>query len=151
MQGYYHNEAANKEVFTEDGWFRTGDIGKLDEYGALHITGRIKNLIILANGENIAAEAIENLVYDIPYVKEVICYGEEDLIVAEMFLDEEVADAKDRINGDIQELNNKLPQIRNIGKIVLRETEFPKTTTKKIRKSSEVEMTLPGGCGRGRI
>ncbi len=135
MQGYYHNEAANKEVFTEDGWFRTGDIGKIDEYGALHITGRIKNLIILANGENIAAEAIENLVYDIPYVKEVICYGEDDLIVAEMFLDEEVADAKDRINADIQELNNKLPQIKNIGKIVLRETEFPKTTTKKIKRN----------------
>ena len=55
--------------------------------------------------------------------------------MAEMFLDEEVADAKDRINGDIQELNNKLPQIRNIGKIVLRETEFPKTTTKKIKRN----------------
>jgi len=135
MQGYYHNEAANKEVFTDDGWFRTGDIGRIDEYGALHITGRIKNLIILANGENIAAEAIENLVYDIPYVKEVICYGEDDLIVAEMFLDEEVKDGKDRINADIQELNNKLPQIRNIGKIVLRETEFPKTTTKKIKRN----------------
>ena len=135
MQGYYHNEAANKEVFTEDGWFRTGDIGKIDEYGTLHITGRIKNLIILANGENIAAEAIENEIYSIPYVKEVIVYGEDDLIVAEMFLDEEVADAKERINADIQEVNQKLPQIRNIGKIVLRDTEFPKTTTKKIKRN----------------
>ena len=135
MQGYYHNEAANKEAFTDDGWFRTGDIGKIDEYGALHITGRIKNLIILSNGENLAAEAIENEVYSIPYVKEVICYGEDDLIVAEMFLDEEVADASERINADIMELNQKLPQIKNIGKIILRETEFPKTTTKKFKRN----------------
>ncbi len=134
MLGYYHNEAENEKVFV-DGWFKTGDIGSIDKYGALHITGRIKNLIILANGENIPAESIEEQIYTIPYVKEVICYGKDNVIVAEVYLDEEVADAKDRINDDIQTVNQRLPQIRNIGKVVVRDTEFQKTTTKKIKRN----------------
>jgi len=133
MQGYYHNEAENEEVFV-DGWFRTGDVGFIDEYGALHITGRIKNLIILSNGENIPAESIEEAVYTIPYVKEVVAYGKDNVIVAEVFLDEDVPDAKDRINADIQTINKKLPLVRNIGKVVVRDTEFEKTTTKKIKR-----------------
>ena len=134
MLGYYHNEAENEKVFV-DGWFRTGDIGKIDEYGALHITGRIKNFIILGNGENIPAESIEQEIYTIPYVKECIAYGKDNVIVAEVYLDEDLADAKDRINDDIQAVNQRLPQIRNIGKVVVRDTEFPKTTTKKIKRN----------------
>lgn len=134
MRGYYHNDYENQQVFS-DGWFRTGDLGTIDKFGALHITGRIKNLIILGNGENIAAESIEQLVYAIPYVKEVIAYGKDDAIVAEMFLDDEIADAKERIYEDIKAINQKLPLVRNIGKIVIRDTEFPKTTTKKIKRN----------------
>lgn len=135
MVGYYHNDEANKEVFTQDGWFKTGDIGKIDEYGALHITGRIKNLIILGNGENIPAESIEQEIYTIPYVKEAVAYGEDNVIVAEVYLDEEFENAKDMIEADIQKVNRVLPQVRNIGKVVVRETEFPKTTTKKIKRN----------------
>lgn len=133
MVGYYHNEAENESVFV-DGWFKTGDIGFIDEYGALHITGRIKNLIILSNGENIPAESMEEAVYTIPYVKEVVAYGKDNAIVAEVYLDEEVADAKERINADIQVVNKRLPLVKNIGKVVIRDTEFPKTTTKKIKR-----------------
>ena len=134
MLGYYHNETENEKVFV-DGWFRTGDIGKFDEYGALHITGRIKNLIILGNGENIPAESIEQEIYTIPYVKECIAYGKDNIIVAEVYLDEDITNAKDRINDDIQVVNQRLSQIRNIGKVVVRDTEFPKTTTKKIKRN----------------
>lgn len=134
MLGYYHNDAENEKVFV-DGWFRTGDIGFLDKYGALHITGRIKNLIILGNGENIPAESIEEEIYKIPYVKECIAYGKDNNIVAEVYLNEEVPGAKERIEGDIQAVNQRLPQIRNIGKVVIRDTEFPKTTTKKIKRN----------------
>lgn len=134
MLGYYHNEAENKKVFA-DGWFKTGDIGSIDEYGTLHITGRIKNLIILGNGENISAESIEEQIYTIPYVKEAIAYGKDNMIVAEVFLDEEVPDAKKMIHSDIQKINQRLPQIKNIGKVIVRETEFPKTTTKKIKRN----------------
>lgn len=134
MLGYYHNDAENEKVFV-DGWFRTGDLGFLDEYGALHITGRIKNLIILGNGENIPAEAIEEEIYKIPYVKECIAYGKDNMIVAEVYLDDETPDANERIDADIQAVNQRLPQIRNIGKVVVRDTEFPKTTTKKIKRN----------------
>lgn len=134
MVGYYHNDAESRKVFI-DGWFRTGDLGRIDEYGALHITGRIKNLIILSNGENISAESIEEQVYSIPYVKEVIAYGENDAIVAEVFLDDEVPDAKERIDADIRGINQGLPLMKNIGKVVIRDTEFPKTTTKKIKRN----------------
>jgi len=134
MQGYYHNDAENAKAFT-DGWFRTGDIGSVDEYGALHITGRIKNLIILSNGENIAAEYIEEQVYTILYVKEVVAYGKDDVITAEVYLDEEVPDAGERIHEDIAILNRTLPITKNIGKIVIRDSGFPKTTTKKIKRN----------------
>lgn len=134
MRGYYHNNFENQKVFS-DGWFHTGDLGTIDKYGALHITGRIKNLIILSNGENIAAEGIEQLVYAIPYVKEVVAYGKDDAIVAEIFLDDEISDAKERIYEDIKAINQKLPLVRNIGKVVIRDTEFPKTTTKKIKRN----------------
>lgn len=134
MQGYYHMEGENEKVFI-DGWFKTGDLGKIDEYGALHVTGRIKNLIILGNGENIPAESIEEQIYTIPYVKEVIAYGKNNMIIAEVYLDENVADAKERIHGDIQCINQRLPLIKNIGQVIIRDTEFPKTTTKKIKRN----------------
>lgn len=134
MAGYYHNHAENETAFVGN-WFRTGDLGYIDEYGALHITGRIKNLIILGNGENIPAESIEQQVYMIPYVKEVVAYGQDDVIVAEVFLDEDITDAKDRIQDDIKALNRRLPLARNVGKVVIRDTEFPKTNTKKIKRN----------------
>ena len=133
MHGYYHNDEENRNAFV-DGWFRTGDIGFFDEYGELHITGRIKNLIILGNGENIPAEGVESEIYKIPYVKECIVYGEKNMIVAEVYLDEDMEDAKERIESDIRLLNRRLPQARNIGKVTIRDTEFPKTTTKKIKR-----------------
>lgn len=134
MLGYYHNEAENEKVFAE-GWFKTGDLGRLDEYGALHITGRMKNLIILGNGENIPAEFLEEKIRAISYVKEVITYGKDNMIVAEIYLDEEEEGAKERIHTDIQLLNQTLPLVRNIGKVIIREKEFPKTTTKKIKRN----------------
>ncbi len=135
MVGYYNNEKENAGAFTEDGWLKTGDLGRIDEKGELYITGRIKNLIILANGENISAEAVEEKIYAFPYVKEAIAYGENGVIIAEVYLDEEVPDGKDRIQEDIKKLNRDLPLVKNIGKIIVRDTEFPKTSTKKIKRN----------------
>lgn len=133
-QGYYNNPDENGKAFC-GGWFRTGDIGYLDSSGALHVTGRIKNLIILGNGENIPAEAIEEYIYTIPYVKEAVAYGENNMIVAEVYLDEDAADAKERIEADIRAVNRTMPLNRNIGRVVIRNTEFPKTTTRKIKRN----------------
>ena len=134
MLGYYHNEEENNKVFS-DGWFKTGDIGKIDEFGALHITGRIKNLIILANGENIAAETIEKAVCTSPYVKEVVAFENDGAIAIEVYLDKDFQNAEQKIHSDIEKLNRTLPVTQNIGKVIIRDTEFPKTTTKKIKRN----------------
>lgn len=138
MAGYYKNDAENKKAFI-DGWFRTGDLGRIDRYGALHITGRIKNLIILSNGENVAAEEIEAMIEQCPWVKEVIAYGENDRIVAEIYPDPEVSDSRERIQEDIKRINGQLPQHKNIGQVKFRNSEFPKTTTKKIKRNFRSE------------
>lgn len=135
MAGYYKNDAENAKVFT-GGWFHTGDLGEFDKYGALYITGRIKNLIILSNGENIPAELIEDYLYQIPYVKEAVAFEENDQVAAELFLDPEVPDGPDRIQVDLRKLNEGLPITHNIARIHLRDTEFPKTTTKKIKRNA---------------
>ena len=136
MVGYYHNEEENKKAFDGE-WLCTGDLGYIQN-GELYITGRIKNLIILSNGENLSAESIENEIYEqIPYVKEVIAYGENGVIVAEVYLDEEKEDGKELIYQDIRKLNRQIPQVKAIGKVVVRDTEFPKTSTKKIKRYKE--------------
>ena len=134
MKGYHNQPELTAEAIDKDGWFHTGDKARIEGRN-IYITGRIKNLIILANGENIPAEVIEQQIYTIPYVKEAICYGKDNAIVAEVYLDEEVFDTKERINDDIQAVNQRLPQMRNIGRVVIRNTEFPKTTTKKIKRN----------------
>lgn len=134
MTGYYNNDEANAEAFTEDGWYRTGDLGYLDEDGALHLTGRASSLIILSNGENIPAETIEEEVYAIPFVQEALVYQDSDMIVAEVFLSPELPDAADRIDDEIRALNLRLPVIRNIGKVIVRDKPFEKTATQKIRR-----------------
>ncbi len=134
MRGYYRNKAESDNVLV-DGWFKTGDMGRIDQYGALHITGRIKNLIILGNGENIPAEAIEQELYTLDYVHECIAYGKDNMIVVEFYLDPEFPQGREQIHTDIQRINQHLPLSRNIGKIVIRDAEFPKTTTNKIKRN----------------
>ncbi|MCL2517381.1 MAG: AMP-binding protein [Oscillospiraceae bacterium] len=138
MLGYYKNEQATKEAFDGE-WFKTGDIGYLDSDGFLFISGRKKNLIILSSGKNIYPEEMEFAVLNnIPYVKEVVVFAEADTIVAEMFLDtENYPECAGVVNEDILMLNRTLPVYKNIGKTVIRETEFPKTTTKKIKRNNK--------------
>jgi len=134
MLGYYNNQQATEESF-DNGWFKTGDIGALDEDGFLFISGRKKNLIILANGKNIYPEELESiLLNNISYIKEVMVYAEDNLIVAEVFLSEEIPICIDRLHEDILILNKSLALHKNIGKTVVRDIEFPKTTTKKIKR-----------------
>ncbi|MBR5232865.1 MAG: AMP-binding protein [Clostridia bacterium] len=134
MQGYYKDEEATRQVF-RDGWFRTGDMGKY-ENGVLYITGRKKNLIILKNGKNLSPEKIESeLTIAVPEIKEVVVYGENDLITAEIFPDYETDGAKKIIEEKIRQYNIKQPAYRQISDIKFRDEEFPKTTTKKIRRT----------------
>lgn len=132
MMGYYNNPDANAEVF-HDGWFNTGDIGKIDEDGFVFITGRKKNLIILDNGKNVYPEELEYLIGRIEGVTEVLVYAEDNFITAEIFAED--MSQKDKITDEIKtKLNSSVAAYKQIHKIKFRDTEFPKTTTKKIKR-----------------
>lgn len=75
MVGYFRDEEATKEAFDKDGWFRTGDIGSIDEKGHVHVTGRLKENIVLATGKKIAPDDIEEKYSDLPGVKELVICG----------------------------------------------------------------------------
>ena len=130
MAGYYKMPNETKAVLS-DGWFRTGDLGMIDRFGALHITGRKKNLIILKNGENIPAEYLESRLQGIPGAAEVIVYARNDVITAELYPDPACTDIS-RIRDEIRKINATLPQKMNIVDLIIRDTPFPKTTTQKI-------------------
>jgi len=105
----------------------------MDSDGFVHITGRIKNIIILSNGKNVYPEEIETVVLQrVEGVNEIVVYGEDDVICAEIYT--ETPDEKDRIKKDVQELNATLPPMKQIKRISFRDTEFEKTTTKKIKR-----------------
>lgn len=135
MKGYYNNPQETETVFA-DGWFKTGDLGYLDQEGFLYITGRKKNLIILPNGENVSPEELEQKVMRISYVKEVIVSQKDGQICAEVYLDKEVeVEAENKIHSDIMLMNKSLPNYKKIGKVLIREEEFEKTTTRKIKRN----------------
>ena len=139
MLGYYNDEAATSETFDGD-WFKTGDLGYLDADGFLFITGRKKNLIILSNGKNVSPEELETELLHIDYIQEAVVYADGDTIVAEVFLDNErFPDCAAQLEQDLDTLNQTLPPYKHIGKTVVRETEFPKTTTKKIKRKYTTE------------
>ncbi len=77
MKGYYKNPKATKEVMTKDGWFRTGDIGVIDENGFLAITGRIKDIIVTAGGKNISPQNIENSLKTSRFIEQVAVIGDK--------------------------------------------------------------------------
>lgn len=139
MQGYYHMEQETAEAI-QDGWFHTGDIGYVDEDNFLFITGRKKNLIILENGENVSPEALEQSIQEIPLVREVVVCGENGHLAAEIYPDDAyreeqgIIDVYQELKRQISELNKGLPSYQQIREVRVRETEFAKTTTKKIKR-----------------
>lgn len=136
MMGYYNNEEATAEVI-KDGWFNTGDMGKIIDGNFIVITGRKKNLIILANGKNVYPEELEYLISKIDNVTEVLVYEENEQITAEIYSDaEENREAvRESIKEGVKALNETLASYKQIRKIKFRSAEFEKTTTKKIKRN----------------
>lgn len=147
MLGYYKMEEETKKVLV-DGWFHTGDYGHLTEDNQIVLTGRIKNIIVLPNGKNVYPEEIENFIQNISYVKEVVVesYKKADDetkvgLKAEVYLDDEelkklgVEDPIPRVKEDIAAACAELPPYKQISKIVIRKTEFEKTTSNKIKRN----------------
>lgn len=134
MVGYYGDPEATADAFDGE-WFKTGDFGRIDKDGFLFMVGRKKNLICLSNGKNVSPEELEDKLRRIDYVAEVLVYAEDKKIVGEFFLNEEdYPDARERLKGDVDDFNRKMPLFKNINKIVIRDEEFPKTTTLKIAR-----------------
>ena len=147
MLGYYNNPEATAEVFDKDGFFHTGDYGKLDEEGWIYITGRKKNLIILSNGKNVYPEEIEADLQKVEGVAEVVVYAGESrvqkdkiTIVAEIFPDTEllkdkgIKDMQEYFEEQVKALNAKMPPYKAVKRVRLRDTEFQKNTSRKITR-----------------
>jgi long-chain acyl-CoA synthetase len=145
MMGYYKNEEATKEVLTEDGWFATGDYGKMVR-DQLFITGRKKNLIVLKNGKNVYPEEIEDYIMSVEGVEEVIVYSNVDENGDEVSLCAEIYPAEDHAKGksedellkyfkaQCREVCASLPSYKQIANVVIRKEEFPHTTSRKIKR-----------------
>lgn len=139
MMGYYKMPEETKETLV-DGWLKTGDLGYVDEDGFVYLTGRKKNLIILANGENVSPEELENQLNRSDLVKEILVREKDQVIEAEIFPDYEYAEKKQiaDIRGELQKLvdefNKTVPVYKRIHSLIIRETEFEKTAAKKIKR-----------------
>ncbi len=143
FRGYYKNEEETRQAFTEDGWFKTGDLGHFDNDGFLYLTGRSKNLILLDNGENVSAEQLEDRFANEHAVKEVVCYGEGNAIVAEVFLDADylksnnITDADAWMIGVLQRVNSGLASFQRISRFVIRPVPFRRNASMKIIRNFE--------------
>lgn len=141
MMGYYKMPEETAETL-EDGWLKTGDLGYIDEDNYVYITGRKKNLIILANGENVSPEEIENEISKADLVKEIIVCEKDKVIQAEIFPDYEYAkkkrirDIQAKLQEILDEYNSTAPVYKRVLDLVVRETEFEKNTSKKIKRQS---------------
>ena len=154
MLGYFKDEKATAEAFDDEGYFMTGDYGKIGKGGALFITGRKKNLIILSNGKNVYPEEIENELIATPGILEIIVYegqskrgNEHNAIVAEIYPDKDyiekngIEDVKAYLQPFVNEYNRGAVPYKKIAILKVREEEFPKNTLRKIKRF-ELDMTI---------
>lgn len=141
MKGYYKMPEETAKTL-KDGWLHTGDKGYLDEDGFLFINGRIKNLIILSNGENISPEEIENKLALGKLVGEVIVTGENNGLTARIYPDQDVVSSKrmseEKIRTELQtfldQYNKTQPTYRQITGLIVRRNPFIRSATKKIKR-----------------
>ena len=145
MNGYWSDEEATNQAFDEDGWLKTGDLAKVDENGYIYIVGRIKNLIILPNGENVSPEELEEIFYKSEYVQD--CLVKEDELNGKKVIGIEFlpnAEAVKNMNEEeiynlfrqlVTETNKTLPTYKQISKISIRKEDFKRTNAMKISRN----------------
>ncbi len=155
MKGYYRNEEATREAIDENGWLHTGDMGFIDKKGTIHITGRVKSMIVLTSGKKAFPEEIESLITEIKGVNEAFVWGnksdrEQIDICAKLLIDREKlqevlgtegAPSDDEItaylNDSMLEVNHKMPHYKYVKYFVFSEKDMIKTTTLKIKRPLE--------------
>ena len=150
MIGYYDNPEETAKVL-RDGWLYTGDYGRIDDEGFLYICGRKKNVIVTKNGKNIFPEEVEYYLMKSPYIEEVVVSGIDDeksgdtIVTAEIFpsysaVNDEIGEVsedglRDFIKIAVDEANDQMPLYKRVKRFTLRDEEFEKTTTKKIKRN----------------
>jgi len=162
MQGYYKNPHATAEVLSE-GWYHSGDLGRLSPDGLLTICGRVKNLIVTPNGKNVYPEEVENELLKSPFIAEVMVYGHTvsaaEEVHAVIYPQQEALDKHCLMAGncpmsevdveallrvEVQRCCKQLADYKRVRKFTIREDEFPKTTTRKIKRFA-VEASISTG------
>ena len=139
MQGYYKMPEETAETL-EDGWLKTGDLGYVDEDGFVYLTGRKKNLIITKNGENVSPEELENALSTNRLVGEILVREKDGVIEAEIYPDQDyvkkkrIKDVREKLQEIIDEYNKTAAPQKRIYSLIVRDTEFEKTTTRKIKR-----------------
>jgi len=157
MLGYYKNEEATREVLDEDGWLHTGDLANVDDKGNIRLTGRKKNVIVTKNGKNIYPEELEDALNGNPFILESMVVGtekeeEDDTVVeAKIFPDVNAIrealqnpdltteDIFNYISDIVKDINTKFPSYKKIRAVSIRNTEFIKTTTQKVKRYANMD------------
>ncbi len=157
--GYYKNPQANAEAFTEDGWFRSGDLGKLDQEGHLYIVGRKKDVIVLPNGKNVHPEDLEVCYLKSPLVAELAVLGVKDesigvqgaeKLVAVVVPDfdylkkAKIANSYEAIRWTLDGLGRELPEYQRVREYIVRAEPLPRTATRKIKRF-ELQKEIESG------
>ncbi len=157
MQGYFKNEEETNSIFTTDGWLKTGDIGYFDEDGYLYITGRKKFIIVTRGGKNIFPEELEEKLTKIPLIEEALVFSPDDKEIQTILfpsIDEyRIVSNKDHVDykdeelynileKEIKILNRQLEPYKRISKFAVKLDEFPKTTTRKIKRFHFKDLDL---------
>ena len=151
MVGYYKNPEATNEVFTEDGWLRTGDLGTMDANGNIFIRGRLKTMILSSSGQNIFPEELETKLNNLPFILESLVIEYNKKLVALVYADYEALDSLGLNNPDnlktimdenLKNLNNSVAAYEKISKIQLYPTEFEKTPKRSIKRYLYNSITI---------
>jgi long-chain acyl-CoA synthetase len=162
MAGYYRNPEANREAFTADGWFRSGDLGRFDAQGHLYIVGRKKDVIILPSGKNVYPEDVEAHYARSPLVGEICVLGVRDeahdfaraeklccVIVPDFdYLKlQGIANAREAIRFEFDNLGRELPEYQRVRDYVVRSEPLPRTATRKVRRFELMKQLVQSGSG----
>ena len=158
MCGYYKNPSATKEILSDDGWLRTGDLGYFDDEGYLYITGRKKSVIVTRGGKNISPEEIEEKLTPLETVEEAVVFSPDDERIQAVIFPEagEISrrlspspthgDDKrvwDILKSEISGLNRRLEAHKRISHFAIARAELPKTTTRKVKRYLFMGMDIP--------
>jgi len=151
MAGYYEDDEATAASIDADGWFHTGDVGRVDEHGCLTITGRLKSMIVLKSGKKVFPEEIEQLITRYPFIKESMVFGDNEdrgevvinakFVIDPQYLQREGITEEElvrRLEEVVREINLEIPDYKSIRNFVYSFKDLIKTTTLKVKRNNEI-------------